>query len=162
MFSSASTITKLKFCQPIANGTCFMRLLCYLSSRISYYTRAPLFPTINPFPFNLPLFSQPFAISYFVFGFFELPLFRVVARKKYVKVSKWLLLTFVALGLKSTPFQYLKPQCMVEWKYKDHIIFGFQWVPVLHSAACIVVRPDKKTLHCNGVRKSCLKWVSKQ
>ena len=29
----------------IANGICFMRLLCYFCSRISYYIRAPLFPT---------------------------------------------------------------------------------------------------------------------
>ena len=54
-----------------------------LSLRTNFVLHSgPIISNLNPFPFNLPMFSQPFAISYFAFSFFELPLFRAVARKK--------------------------------------------------------------------------------
>ena len=63
------------------------RYLFHASAMLSLLTNfvlhsGPVISNLNPFPFNLPLFFQPFAISYFVFGFLELSLLRAVARKK--------------------------------------------------------------------------------
>ena len=104
------------------------RYLFHASAMLSLLTNfvlrsGPVISNLNPFLSICPCFLSHLlsAISYSVFSnsLYSGPW----PEKKYdVNVSKWLLLTFVALGLKSTPFQYFKPQCMVEWKDKDHIM----------------------------------------